>query len=305
MTPSHCLKTQFNPEAQQGFFELHKIKDRPSLIACLADYYDELYLDNDGTVARTENLHAQVGAELMTKCGVPTSFEERFLMMGMGEGAIWDAQRIKGMPLNIGRNEFINEHQRLFLEALGTLQNPAALVREGVVDLVDAFRNQRKTVAVASNTPRSVVEQVQKIVGLWDKMDLVVTYDDIAKLNLKPKPAPDVYNLAKSRAAYYRNSASSFSAKMKESISHRGLDYETTPEECIITNLHSASKNYLNQQADENVKALAVEDTSKGISSALGAGCDVIGIYYDTAGHTPDPRAFISTPDSQLFLAMK
>ena len=258
MTASHCFNKTLPQKSNFQEKNPNHLLDRQKLIKFLADQYDGLVLDNDGTVARTEELHALVGAKIMSEHGAPTSFDDRFCMMGMGEAAIWDAQRDKGMPLTLGRQQFIDMHQEEFLKALETHKNPAQLERHGVIDLVQAFKDRSKPVGVASNTPRNVVERVQRLIGFWEKMDVIVTFDDLQALNMKAKPEPDAYNLAKEKM---------------------GL---------------------------QNGKVLAVEDSSKGISSAISAGCDVIGIYYDTIGHKPDPRVFLSTRDSsRLFLEMK
>lgn len=58
----------------------------------------------------------------------------------------------------------------------------------GAFDLVRGLHG-RRALAVASNTPRRVVERVLEHVGLRNAFSLVVGSDDVAR----PKPAPDVY----------------------------------------------------------------------------------------------------------------
>lgn len=58
----------------------------------------------------------------------------------------------------------------------------------GAVDLVRCLHG-RRALAVASNTPRRVVERALDRAGLLDAFRLVVGSDDVNR----PKPAPDVY----------------------------------------------------------------------------------------------------------------
>lgn len=167
-------------------------------LADIVTQYDALLLDNDGTCARTEELHAEIGATILTDLGgVPMTFEERLAYMGYGEHGIWDDLNAKGQTPAITKDEFKNLQGVRFIESLKSI-DPGKLARPGIVDLAKAFKAASKPVIVVSNTARNVVEAIQSAIGLDRITDKVITLDDILSLGLKPKPAPDAYLLAQS-----------------------------------------------------------------------------------------------------------
>lgn len=167
-------------------------------LAAIVAQYDALFLDNDGTCARTEELHAQIGADILTELGgVPMTFEERLAYMGFGEHGIWDDLNAKGRPPVITKDEFKDMQGQRFIEALKTIE-PDKLVRPGIIELAKAFKAASKPVIVVSNTARDVVEAIQKAVGLDKIVDTVIALDDIYAHGLKAKPDPGAYLLAQS-----------------------------------------------------------------------------------------------------------
>lgn len=86
----------------------------------------------------------------------------------------------------------------LFDEVLETVAGrieSEARAMPGAVELVGSLREQRVPLAVASNSPRPIIELALRLGGLDGAFDVVVSSDDVPH----PKPAPDLYLLACSR----------------------------------------------------------------------------------------------------------
>ncbi len=159
--------------------------------------YDSLFLDNDGTCAKTEELHAEVGTQILTEAGVDITYEERLSFMGMGEHGIWDHLHMHGRTPQISKDEFKELQAIRFLETLKTMVDASLLVRPGIKRLVQAFRKASKPVIVVSNTPRDVVSEIQRVIELSDHVHHVISFDDMIEAGLKAKPEPDGYEWAK------------------------------------------------------------------------------------------------------------
>jgi beta-phosphoglucomutase-like phosphatase (HAD superfamily) len=220
-------------------------------LADIVNTYDALFLDNDGTCARTEELHAVVGAQILQEAGVNITYEERFSLTGYGEFGIWEHLDKQGRTPSISKEQFKQLQSERFLAALTHISDPAQLARPGIVDLARAFRDAGKPVLVVSNTAADIVMAVQKASGLTGLVDTIITFDDIQARGLQKKPAPDPYTLARQ-------------------LSGKPI----------------------------NGKFLAVEDSKIGMDSALGDGCDVLQIYYESLNQQPDPRATYAVGDS-------
>lgn len=225
-------------------------------LADIVDKYDALLLDNDGTCARTEELHAVVGTQILQEAGVNITYEERFSLTGYGEFGIWEHLDRQGRMPAISKEQFKQLQSERFLAALTFINDPSELARPGIVDLARAFKNAAKPVLVVSNTAADIVMAVQKASGLNGLVDTIITFDDIHARGLQKKPAPDPYTLARQ-----------FSGKPM------------------------------------NGKFLAVEDSKIGMDSALGDGCDVLQIYYESLNQQPDPRATYAVSDSMNLCA--
>jgi HAD superfamily hydrolase (TIGR01509 family) len=163
------------------------------------EQYDALLIDSDGTIGKTEDVHAKIGAKIMSSNGVPTTFDTRFRMKGWGEGRIYEEMEAKGTPILIPKQDFIDAQTLEFVRAILEVKKAEDIRRPGVLELMLAFRNAGKPIVVVSNTPTSAVEALKRATGLTDLIDMTITYDDIMDLNLNKKPAPDGYNLARQR----------------------------------------------------------------------------------------------------------
>ena len=90
----------------------------------LVNQYGALLLDSDGTIGKTETVHAEIGAKIMTAHGRPTTIDERFRMKGFGEARIWDEMTEMGTPISIPKEDFVDKQTREFVNYIRDIKNP-------------------------------------------------------------------------------------------------------------------------------------------------------------------------------------
>lgn len=140
--------------------------------------------DCDGLLVDTEPSWGRVEEELFARRGLPYGPQDRAEYLGI---SVADAV----VKMAVAFDEPGSE-AALFEElvaAVRVLMERDARALPGAVDLVTAFAGRSLPLAVASNSPRSVVEHALGLAGLADAFAVVVTADDVAQ----PKPAPDPY----------------------------------------------------------------------------------------------------------------
>lgn len=59
----------------------------------------------------------------------------------------------------------------------------------GIVDMLDGLKARGMTISIGSNSPKKRVELAVELVGIADRFDRIVSYEDVAN----GKPAPDIY----------------------------------------------------------------------------------------------------------------
>lgn len=230
--------------------------------------YKFLLLDLDGTIVRSEDMHAQVGAKVISHHGVQMSTEERFGMKGLGEAKVWEKLKERGTPLKIEKADFISAHAKAYLDQLREVKNSSEIIRPWVVDLIDAFVDAGKKVGIVSNTTKQIVEVTLQSAGLSHKIDRVIAYDDMVAARLNRKPAPDGWI----------------------SLLHH---FGATNERSLLVGDNMAD--VLSGQATNDYLA---EQLS--LHGAAKKPIDIIQIYYDRLGETPDLAAKYAVADTAI-----
>jgi HAD superfamily hydrolase (TIGR01509 family) len=147
--------------------------------------FDAVVFDNDGLLLDTEESWTRAERELFDRRGVEfTASDKRELLGSSGRAAAAALERMLDAP---GQGLLlIAELAMLAYEEM----NHYAAPRPGALELLAALRAAAIPVALASNSPRALVDRALATAGVeQSSFDVILTVDDVAV----PKPAPDIY----------------------------------------------------------------------------------------------------------------
>ena len=151
------------------------------------DRYRAVVFDLDGLLLDTETLWHDAEIELFRRHGAEFTWDDKMAVIGTSFGftSRYFAERLGRSPAE--GDALVSEmieimHGELVRDVAG---------RPGAIELVRRLRG-RVPLAVASNSPRQLVDTALATAGLTDVFDAIVTADDVASA----KPAPDLYLLA-------------------------------------------------------------------------------------------------------------
>ncbi len=145
--------------------------------------------DNDGTLVDTESVWIEAYVRLLSPYGIEHSMAIHRSMMGLSpRDCVVAMQRAYvGLPQgDDATDELLRERRRLFQE---TRAEKGIHPLPGVVDFLQAAREQGKHLAMATSATREDITMQLSLLGWKDLFEVVVTADDIKR----HKPAPDVY----------------------------------------------------------------------------------------------------------------
>ncbi|MCW2898454.1 MAG: family phosphatase [Streptosporangiaceae bacterium] len=145
--------------------------------------YDAVIFDCDGVLADTDDAWGLAERLLCERHGVPWSVELRHRTHGMSIPAsvgLFAELMADRPPLDQLVEEFLAIAEPIVSDGVRPLP--------GAVDLVHGLA-ERMPVAVASNTPRVILDSVLVALGLAAPLSAIVSADEVAQ----PKPAPDIY----------------------------------------------------------------------------------------------------------------
>jgi HAD superfamily hydrolase (TIGR01509 family) len=151
------------------------------------DHYRAVVFDMDGLLLDTETLWGEAEMELFRRHGDSFTQDDRLRVMGTSAeaAAAYFAERLH-LPLEKGRALQAELTEIMLASFRRHVQG-----QPGAVELVERLRG-RIPLALASNSPRNLVEAALATAGLADAFGAIVTGDDVAS----GKPAPDIYRLA-------------------------------------------------------------------------------------------------------------
>ena len=153
----------------------------------LPEMYRAVVFDMDGLLLDTEVLWQRAEEELFRRHGAEFTWDDKMAVIGTGfeTSARYFAERLGASPERGA--ELVNEMLEIMHGELARQVDH----RPGAVELVDRLRGHTR-LALASNSPRRLVETAMATAGVGDAFEAIVTSDDVEH----PKPAPDLYLLA-------------------------------------------------------------------------------------------------------------
>lgn len=157
------------------------------MIPPLPERFRAVVFDMDGLLLDTEILWHRAEVELFRRHGADFTWDDKMVVIGTSFAATsrYFAERLGRTPAE--GDALVEE----MLEIMhGELQQQVDS-RPGAVELVDRLRGHTR-LALASNSPRRLVDTALSSARLTDAFEAIVTSDDVEH----PKPAPDLYLLA-------------------------------------------------------------------------------------------------------------
>lgn len=145
---------------------------------------EAVVFDCDGLLLDTEECWTRAERELFARHGHAFTAEHKRLMLGKaGEETAVILERELRQP---GRGEELR--LELLELAMGAIKAGAS-VRAGAAELVAELRGS-VPIAIASNSPRAILDVALAAAGMSGTVDVVLGGDEVAR----PKPAPDIYS---------------------------------------------------------------------------------------------------------------
>jgi HAD superfamily hydrolase (TIGR01509 family) len=154
----------------------------------LTGSYRAVVFDMDGLLLDTETLWHEAEVELFHRHGGEFTWDDKMTVIGTNYEftAGYFADRL-GVPRERGP-QLVTE----MIELMHALVRRQVDARPGAIELVERLRARGVRLALASNSPRFLVDDALATARLSGSFDAIVTSDDVEHA----KPAPDIYLLA-------------------------------------------------------------------------------------------------------------
>ena len=145
--------------------------------------------DMDGVLADTEPFNERALGVVLARRGASLSRSEYRRLVGQSNEASW-VWMIEHFRLTKSLVELGHEYERELLPQLTEV-----VPSPGAIELIHDLRSSGIRLAVASSSPRVIVDTILERLGLTHAFDVVVTGREVAA----GKPAPDIFRLAAQR----------------------------------------------------------------------------------------------------------
>lgn len=150
--------------------------------------FDAVIFDMDGVLVDSEPLYMAVERQSFARYGVALDEQEQARFVGTSQQQMWrEIKVLYGIEVAIA--QLIAEHQQRVLSMLGQCKLEAM---PGVVRLLDELDRLGIPCALASSSPRQLVECVLERIGLQGRFEPIICGDEVAI----SKPDPHIFLLA-------------------------------------------------------------------------------------------------------------
>lgn len=151
-----------------------------------------LIFDLDGVLVDSEPLHLEAARAVLARHGGWVTEEENRAFVGRPEEDFW-ATFAPRFGIDAPWEDLLRQRIEAFRALLGEGRRVDPL--PGVLDAVEAARTRGIRLAVASSSPRALVEPLLEAAGLRPFFPVVLSAEDVRR----PKPDPEIYRLAARR----------------------------------------------------------------------------------------------------------
>jgi HAD superfamily hydrolase (TIGR01509 family) len=147
--------------------------------------YKAFIFDMDGVIIDSEPLHFRVDQSVMQTLGIEISQHELEDYVGMTNPEMW-SKLIEKYALTSSVEEIINIQVESKLSQLSESNEQPI---EGIVELINLLKINKKKIGLASSSPRIFIEAVLTKFNILSYFDCIISGEEVPN----GKPAPDIY----------------------------------------------------------------------------------------------------------------
>lgn len=141
--------------------------------------------DMDGVIVDSEPIHFEAEKESFRRLGIEVSKQEHESYVGMDQRGIWSAIR-KKHGIDISVNELEKQHIKTLTEYI---EKSDIEFMTDIDKFIEKIKKKGIKSAVASSSPKILIERVLKSINLYDKFDFIISGEEVKY----GKPAPDIF----------------------------------------------------------------------------------------------------------------
>jgi len=155
--------------------------------------------DMDGVIIDSEPIYFEIERDLFDELGLDISQREHESFVGMTMEGLWERVTAKYQL-----EETIQDLTRLHKDSAFQYMSEAKElpIVEYIKELLEKLKSRKIKIAVASSSPKNLIEIILTKLNLHDFFDLIISGEEVEK----GKPAPDIFTEASRRLNINPNS---------------------------------------------------------------------------------------------------
>jgi beta-phosphoglucomutase family hydrolase len=150
---------------------------------------EAVIFDMDGVIIDSEPIYFKIERDLFDELGLDVSQKEHESFVGMTMEGLWEK-----MTDEYQLEETIEDLTKLHKDSVFKYMSEAKElpIVEYIKELIEELRNRKIKLAVASSSPKKLIEIILTKFNLQDSFDLIISGEEVEK----GKPAPDIFTEA-------------------------------------------------------------------------------------------------------------